>query len=115
MMTGLAGGTALSGLAPATLALSASLPKAEWRRLARSVSGGKLMSPLDDEFHRVALPNNLRYGKALPEAIVRCRTLADVTSVIAWARDNKMVLVTSGGRRSYADDYTTLCGLFRRA
>lgn len=57
-----------------------------WRELRRSLSpAAGLYRRGSGDFHRLAVPDNLRYAHVLPAGIVACATKNDVRAAVRWA------------------------------
>ena len=90
---------------------TASMLRANWDRLAKSLSG-PLLRPGDSPFPRFAASFNLAYARqsGRARAIALCGSAADVATCINWARDNKVPLVARCGGHSYGG-YSNTIGL----
>ncbi|MCW5693166.1 MAG: FAD-binding oxidoreductase [Pseudolabrys sp.] len=89
----------------------ASVGRANWTRLANSLTG-PLIRPGDSAFTRFADGYNLAYirQERRAQGIALCASTADVALCINWARDNKVPLVARCGGHSYAG-YSSTTGL----
>ena len=99
------GAAQLRGLAHAEMPVTVAAP-ADWRGLARLLSGELLQSEAPD-FARIASPWNLRFASVLPAGIARCASPDDVAICLLWAQRNDMPLAIRSGGHSYAGFSTT--------
>ena len=74
------------------------------------MSGPVLFSG-SDAYFALYRPDNLRYANRFPAAIARCMDTQDVSTAIAWARENHIPLITRSGGHSYAGYSTIANGL----
>ena len=96
----------LRGLAHAQMQSVTVAAPADWRSLARLLSGELLQSEAPD-FARIAAPWNLRFASVLPGGIARCASPDDVAICLLWAQRNDMPIAIRSGGHSYAGFSTT--------
>jgi FAD/FMN-containing dehydrogenase len=79
---------------------------AEWAVL-RAAIDGRLVLPDSSDYGVVRKPEMVRFHNVLPEAVVLCRSAADVSATIAFARQHRMQTTTRGGGHSVAGRSST--------
>ncbi|NBY21406.1 MAG: FAD-binding protein, partial [Gammaproteobacteria bacterium] len=87
----------------------AQIPNVAWQSLRRSLTG-PLLTPGDQGFNELALPNNLRYRAIRPGAIALCSSPEDIAQCLKWCSHTGVPLATRGGGHSYAG-YSSTEGL----
>ncbi|TSA01735.1 MAG: FAD-binding protein, partial [Methylococcus sp.] len=87
----------------------AQIPNVALQSLRRSLTG-PLVTPGDQGFNELALPNNLRYRAIRPGAIALCRSPEDIAQCLKWCSQTGVSLATRGGGHSYAG-YSSTEGL----
>ena len=107
-LLGAAGGAALARPAAAMAwgAPRAANPGPNWGQLERTLKG-KLLRPGDDGYAEVIKIRNLRYAATRPAGVALVADAKDVATAIAWARDNRVEMVSRSGGHSYAGYSTT--------
>jgi FAD/FMN-containing dehydrogenase len=80
-----------------------------WDQLGRTLKG-QLLRPGDAGYDEVIKIRNLRYAATHPAGVALVADAQDVATAIAWARDNKVAMVSRSGGHSYAG-YSTTPGL----
>jgi FAD/FMN-containing dehydrogenase len=108
---GAAGGAALARPVAemAWGAQRAANPSPNWDQLRRTLRG-KLLRPGDVGYDEAIKIRNLRYAATHPAGVALVADAQDVSTAIAWARDNRVAMVSRSGGHSYAG-YSTTPGL----
>ena len=110
-LIGAAGGAALARPV-AAMAWGAQRPAnsaPDWDQLGRTLKGN-LLRPGDAGYDDVIKIRNLRYAATQPAGVALVADAQDVATAIAWARDNRVPMVSRSGGHSYAG-YSTTPGL----
>lgn len=101
---------AAAGLAAAGLAASCAAPTSEAPRTTPQALAdleknlrGTVLRPDNPGYAELAMPRNLRFAATMPEAVVECADVEDVTAIIAWARKTETPFAIRGGGHNYAD------------
>ena len=74
---------------------------ADWQALQDGIAGDVIL-PGSRDYELVRRPAMVRFGGTRPQAVVRCRTAADVSATIAFARRIRIPTVTRSGGHSVA-------------
>ncbi len=80
-----------------------------WEQLGRALKG-KLLRPGTDGYAQAIKIRNLRYAATRPAGVALAADAKDIATAIAWARDNRVEMVSRSGGHSYAG-YSTTPGL----
>ena len=77
-----------------------------WDQLGRTLKG-KLLRPGDAGYEDAIKIRNIRYAATRPAGVALVADAKDVATAIAWARDNRVAMVSRSGGHSYAGYCTT--------
>jgi FAD/FMN-containing dehydrogenase len=91
---------------PAAPATQTSSSGPNWDQLERSLNG-KLLRPDSDAYAGAIKIRNLRYASTRPAGVALVADAKDVATAIAWARDNRVEMVSRSGGHSFAGYCTT--------
>ena len=110
-LMGAAGGAAL---ARPVAAMACGAPRAasadpNWDQLRRTLKG-KLLRPDSEGYAEAVKIWNIRFAATKPAGVAFVVDAKDVATAIAWARDNRVEMVSRSGGHSYAG-YSTTPGL----
>ncbi len=81
----------------------------DWKPLINGMQG-QVILPANASYAQSALVFNARYNNATPAAIVRCNSPADVSTALAFASKNSVVITPRCGGHSFAG-YSTGSGM----
>jgi FAD/FMN-containing dehydrogenase len=79
---------------------------ADWETLQASIAGS-IIRPASSDYDLVRKPAMARFDGVRPEAVVLCRTPADVSAAIAFARRSGLHIAIRGGGHSVAGRSST--------
>ncbi|QFY09198.1 FAD-binding protein [Nonomuraea phyllanthi] len=82
------------------------LPARSFRALAQRVTGAVLTSE-SAGFDAAVRPAAGRFDRVRPQAVVRCRTAADVAAALGFARSNGLAVAVRSGGHDFAGRSTT--------
>lgn len=77
-----------------------------WSSLAASL-GGQLLRPGDSTYAAASLLANMRFDGTKPAAIIKCNSVEDVRTGLAFVRNNKLAVTPRSGGHSWAGTSTT--------
>jgi len=79
---------------------------ADWKALAADLAGAVVL-PGSDEYELVRKPAIARFHDARPQAVLRCRSAADVVQAVSFARRFRLTIAIRSGGHDFAGRSST--------